>query len=125
MKQKPSSSAHQQTSKENVEKRLDNIELALLEIKENLKTLNKEIDMTQKMIRVEAVTNALHVEQELKKKILELHKEDLEKLDHIVGELQTLRDENSIGAYQITDVREELGELQKRVKKLEQTSNIS
>src|SRR5438309_443246 len=122
MKHAPSS---KQTNEKHLEKRLENIELILKEVQENLKKLNKETDMTQKIIHVEVATNALRVEQELRKKLQELHKENLTKLDSIVGELQTLREENTIGTYHSRELREEIEKLQKRILIIEKAQSAT
>ena len=49
----------------------------------------------------------------------EYRDEILTKLDGIMGELQTMREENTIGMYQMREVKEELDDHEKRISKLE------
>lgn len=46
--------------------------------------------------------------------------EIMNKLDYIIGELQTMREENTVGAYQIQELRERMDGFEKRLHKLEQ-----
>lgn len=108
-----------------IDKRLDKIEDTLSDLNSLLKKLAKEIDMTQKIVHVESASNAIRIEQELKKKIIELHNKELEKMDHIMGELETFRDENTIGAYQIKELRDEIASIVKRISILEKTQTAS
>lgn len=45
--------------------------------------------------------------------------EILTKIDGVMGELQSMREENSIGAYQIREVREQVDNHEKRITRLE------
>lgn len=113
------------TNENRLENRLTKIESTLEEIKEFMKKISKEVDMTQKIIHVETATNAIRTEQELKKKFSELHNENLTKLDYIVGELQNLRDENTIGAHHTTEIFDIIKNLEKRVHSLEKIQTTS
>lgn len=98
---------------------LQEIGKALLEIREKLVKLEKEIDVTQKYLRVEIVTSALNIKQELGKKVQDLHNEELDKLDSIAKELEDMRQDKEIGAYQTAEIREDLTKLEKRIARLE------
>ncbi len=45
--------------------------------------------------------------------------EILTKLDGVMGELQTIREENTVGAYQTRELREEVDSHEKRIRRLE------
>ena len=45
--------------------------------------------------------------------------EILTKLDGVMGELQTIREENTVGAYQTRELREEVDSHKKRIRRLE------
>jgi hypothetical protein len=99
--------------------RFDYIDQILKEQQEAIKKLDKQLDMTQKIIHVEVASNAWRIEDQLKKKVIELHDAEMNKLDNIVGELQTLREESTIGAYHTQEIRGEIEIYKKRITALE------
>jgi len=55
----------------------------------------------------------------------EYHNENMKKHDQVIGELAILRDENTIGAYQTRELREDVDDLKEKVTKIEQTHHRS
>lgn len=51
--------------------------------------------------------------------------EILTKLDGVMGELQTMREENTVGTYQISEVKEQVDNHEKRIQHLEKPQQIT
>lgn len=62
------------------------------------------------------------VKSELRNELRVYHDEIMTKLDEIVGELQTMREENTIGAYQTPEIRNQVEDHERRLKRLEKHS---
>lgn len=61
---------------------------------------------------------------ELLEKQMKQHEDKSQaRADDIVGQLETLRDENTIGAYQTRELRETTDDHEKRIKKLEKAAH--
>ncbi|MEK7159913.1 MAG: hypothetical protein AAB702_00330 [Patescibacteria group bacterium] len=56
--------------------------------------------------------------KELNEKSKKYRDDILTKLDEVVGELQTMREENTIGVHQTRELREEVDDHEKRITKL-------
>lgn len=73
------------------------------------------------------VTKAL-LEEELSKideKARDYRDDILNKLDQVMGELETMREENLIGTYQIRELRKQDANHERRLRKIEQTKNAT
>ena len=57
--------------------------------------------------------------KELREEIHEFKDDIMTKLDDIAGQLETMRDENTIGSYQTRNLNETVEDHEKRIKKLE------
>lgn len=73
------------------------------ELKEELKTLEERVDENARSYRDDI----------------------LNKLDQVMGELETMREENLIGSYHIKELRKTDANQERRIRKLEQTRNTS
>ena len=51
--------------------------------------------------------------------------EILTKLDGVMGELQAMREENTVGAHQTRELREQVNDHEKRIEHLEKTQQIA
>ncbi|MBI2420714.1 MAG: hypothetical protein HYV38_01370 [Candidatus Levybacteria bacterium] len=59
------------------------------------------------------------LEKSLDKKFRKFHDDVMNMLDKIMKELEAMREESTIGAYQTRELREEVDEHEKRITKLE------
>lgn len=70
----------------------------------------------------ETVTKTI-LKEELAKELAKLEDKVMTKLDHIVAELETAREDRTIGVYQTKELREEVDAHEKRIAKLEKKSS--
>lgn len=57
--------------------------------------------------------------QKIDEKAKKYRDEILTKMDGVMGELQTMREENTIGTYQSREVRDQVEDHERRIKRLE------
>lgn len=57
--------------------------------------------------------------QKIKEDQQEYRDENMNRLDEVMGELQNIREDNTIGTYQARELRENVDDHEKRIKKLE------
>lgn len=86
-------------SQSTIDKRFDNVD-------EKLSKIDREIDLTKKIVRVEIAVNGLQLKRELTEEMRKLNNTQLDKLDYIVKEIEEMREDRTIGAYQTTELRE-------------------
>ncbi len=99
-------------SQSTIEKRFDTIE-------EKLSKIDGKIDLTKKIIRVEIAVNGLQLKRELMEEMRKLNNTQLDKLDYIVKELEEMREDRTIGAYQTTELGKRVDNHEKRIIHLE------
>lgn len=80
----------------------------------------KELKQLEKSLREELLRLEGRIEQS-DDNAREYRDQILTKLDGVMGELQTMREENTIGAYQISQLREEVDGHEKRIGHLEKS----
>lgn len=73
------------TISQKTKKQSRSIEKHLESIDEKLTKLNKEIDMTQKIVHVEVATNAIRTKQELEEKMKSFRDQILNSIDTVIG----------------------------------------
>lgn len=74
--------------------------------------------------KIDDVRDTLHTElnkkiSALEEKQKEYHEQNMTRLDEVMKELATLRDENTIGSYQVSELREGYTDHEKRLTILE------
>ena len=85
----------------------------------NLAT-KKDLKVLEKSLRKELLMLEERVEQSDEN--AKLYRDQiLTKLDEVAGELGTMREENTIGSYQTSELRKEVDEHEKRIARLEKT----
>ncbi len=81
--------------------------------------------MKQKNISSDLVTKGYldiiidEAKRDIDEKAREYRDQILTKLDGVMGELQTMREENTIGTYQSKEVRDQIDDHEIRIKRLE------
>ncbi|HUD44455.1 MAG TPA: hypothetical protein VMR41_02865 [Patescibacteria group bacterium] len=117
------------TNKESEERLSKKFISANIELEEKL---SKKIVSASKELKLDLTLNILNVEQNLRKDIERLEKKltDTENrilttVDPLLSELETRREDRELGAFQINNIKNQIIELEKRVKKLEKIQTSS
>lgn len=105
--------------KTKLENKTTAIEDRLEKIEQIATKLDKELDITQKMIRVEAAIQAYNTKHEIMEQMKLLHNEQLNKLDFIVKELETTREERIVSSNHISELQVHMNQIEKRLSKVE------
>ncbi|OGH23138.1 MAG: hypothetical protein A3F31_04060 [Candidatus Levybacteria bacterium RIFCSPHIGHO2_12_FULL_38_12] len=88
------------------------------DLKKVEKSLRVELQKVEKSLRVELLRLEERIENS-DENAIEYRDQILTKLDKVMGELQTMREENTVGAYQIRELREKVDGHELRITRLE------
>jgi hypothetical protein len=81
--------------------------------------LNSFADRIAKAITINIEAAEERILETVKQENRQYCDENMTRFDEVVGELQNMREDNMIGTYQMRELRENVDDYEKRIKKLE------
>ena len=100
---------------------LKQVQASIEKIGEKVDKVDKELYITQKIFRLETVSNRYALEQRLDKVMSEFRNDNFKKLDEIMKELEILREDKELSIHQSEEIGKKINDLEKRFAKLEKT----
>lgn len=79
----------------------------------------KDLQNVEEKLRVEIKTSANEILIKVDENAIKYKDEILAKMDEVMGELGVMRDENTIGSGQTSQLRDEVEDHEKRIKRIE------
>lgn len=102
-----------------MESQLSQIMHTLERMQGSLVSIEKDIDITQKIFKIELSMSNVSIRREISNEIKLNHQENLKRLDYIVKEMEASREGRTITDHQITKLQKEMNDHEKRISKLE------
>lgn len=81
--------------------------------------LDKKIDTLEKMLNLEIVSSILDARQRLEKKFSEAIDKIFTRIDPLLGEIPTAREDRTITTYRLTKLQETVSNHEERLKEIE------
>ncbi|MBU3978216.1 hypothetical protein KKE68_00765 [Patescibacteria group bacterium] len=96
----------------------DDLKFLLNNLGDKLRT---ELNNLGDKLRTELNNLGDKLRTEFKEEFRKYRDENMTRLDEVMGELQAIREDNTIGTYQIRELRTDVDEHEKKIKKIEKT----
>lgn len=106
-------------TKDFLKKEFQKRDKSLSTIEEKLIKIDKEINLTQKIVHVEVAVNAMNIKQDLREEMKKLHYAQLGKLDDIAKQLEEMREDRILSVHQTSEIRDQVENHEKRITLLE------